>query len=199
MGRKNRNYKRGSAHKDACKFMIICEGSVREVEYFEQFLIKASQRIILIVESPEGHRSSPAWVQDCAAYHEEKEKLDWNRGDELWLVMDVDRWEQEQLIAIGKLCQEYSGNWECAISNPCFEIWLLLRYTDTIPTLEKSKQVKQHLDEVTGDGYRIRTALPMLTTAIQRAKTLDQDPTHFYPAPNTSKVYQLIEALQQKL
>ncbi len=35
-------------------------------------------------------------------------------------------------------------------------------------------------------------------TALQRAKSLDKTPDHFFPAPNTTKVYQLIEALQKK-
>lgn len=110
--------------------------------------------------------------------------------------MDVDTWEKKHLIELGKLCREATGNWNCAISNPCFEIWLLMHYTETIPEFEQahtsSKEVKKYLHQITTTGYNVEEAMKLIDNAVATAKALD-------PTPNTTKVYQLIEALQQKL
>lgn len=183
--------------------MIVCEGADREVKYFSAIDTGVPRRINIIVESPDENKSSPEWVKDCAAHQEQTQRLDWKRGDELWLVLDVDTWEEKHLRELGLLCKEMAGNWNCAISNPCFEIWLLMHYTETIPEFKQgqknSKQIKEYLHQTTITGYNADEAMKLIHSAIATAKALDQPPDYFFPAPNTTKVYQLIEALQQKL
>lgn len=118
-------------------------------------------------------------------------------------MLDVDTWEEKHLRELGKLCQESQGKWNCAISNPCFEIWLLMHYTETIPIFEQghksSKEVKAYLHATTGTGYNAEAAMKLIDSALVTAKALDQNSDYFFPVSNTTKVYQLIEALQKKL
>ncbi len=66
---------------------------------------------------------------DCAVKAVSKERL--KSEDQVWLVMDVDRWTHSHLKDIAELCQQQKNTfWKTAISNPCFEIWLLLHYID---------------------------------------------------------------------
>jgi hypothetical protein len=193
MARKNRNYKKGASFRDASLFVIICEGAEREVQYFRA-LAQSSKHVKVEVVSPEHNKSAPKWLLDYAPNYQLGE------GDALWLVMDVDRWKVEDIHAINKVCKEQKPIWKCAISNPAFETWLLMHYQDIADLAENPpKNLKQYLHSITKDGYRLKEALLGVDKAIAQAKHLDKNPSHYFPDLYQSKVYQLVEALQEQL
>lgn len=193
MARPNRSYKKGASFRDASLFVIICEGAEREVQYFRA-LAQSSKHVKVEVVSPEEHKSAPKWLVDYATNYQLGE------GDALWLVMDVDRWKQEDIHAINKTCKEQKPIWRCAISHPAFETWLLMHYQDIADLAESPpKSLKKYLHGITRDGYRLKEALLGVDKAIAQAKRLDENPSHYFPAPYQSKVYQLVEALQKQL
>jgi RloB-like protein len=129
--RKKRGYQRDTPAdlvRDYKLFAIACEGAEREPMYFKLFGQLSSRIKVDIIEEASGdetstnkvNRSSPRWVLDRAASYVEKHGL--IEEDELWLVIDVDRW--------GNILQEIAShcdaqtNWHLALSNPCFEVWL---------------------------------------------------------------------------
>lgn len=116
------------------------------------------------------------------------------------MVMDVDRWRQEDIHAINKTCQEQQPIWHCAISNPAFEIWLLMHYQEVGELAENPpKSLKNYFHQSINGGYKLEVALLSVAKAIKQAKKLDRTPTHYFPDPYQSKVYQLVEALQKQL
>jgi len=50
----------------------------------------------------------------------------------------------------------------------------------------------------TGKKYPLEDVLTKINDAIERAKKIDKNPKHFMPNPNSTKVYQLVEALLEK-
>jgi len=114
MPRKNRGYKRGEPHRDATLFVIACEGAVREREYFEHLARYSSHIRVKVLENKDNN-SAPKWLLDSAARFAGEIQL--INDDQLWFVMDVDRWPDAQLRAIHLACGERS-NWFMAVSNP---------------------------------------------------------------------------------
>lgn len=125
MSRKNRGYKRGEPHRDARLFVIVCEGNKREKEYFTK-LAEGHRRVKVRLLPPtddDSGKSAPKYVIERATAYVEEYGL--HEEDQLWLVMDIDGWDENLLRSIGKECEEKSG-WNIALSNPCFEVWLHL-------------------------------------------------------------------------
>jgi hypothetical protein len=140
------------------------------------------------------NKSAPKWVLDRAVKYIEKEGL--SEEDDLWFVMDVDRWSDDQLRNIAEYCDQHP-NWHIVLSNPCFEVWLYFhRKPSTITSASVScNQFKAELATMERGGYHPLKFIPQLSEAIAHAKAADNDKLHFMPDPKTSKVYQLGEAI----
>ena len=151
MERKKRGYKRLVEKKrDYRLFAIACEGSVRERDYFECFEVLSSRiSVDLIADVDEdgnvvvSHNSSPDHVlQRAQVYANNTDLID---GDQMWIVVDVDRWPEEQLSILAQEC--YSRGWNLAISNPCFEVWLCYHMEEDIPD---GGEIKDSVDKIIG-------------------------------------------------
>lgn len=167
MPRRNRGYKRGEPHRDARLFVIICEGAKREKNYFD-FFQQFSQRIKIRVLPPQNNASAPNHFLSRAQEYEEAIGLSSN--DSLWFVSDRDRWEERVLREIATSCDNHR-NWQLAISNPCFEVWLFLHLQDIAKTQASSpREFKQALDRLLPGGYQITLFAPCIEEAIRRTK-----------------------------
>ncbi len=196
MPKQNRIYKRGEPHRDPRFFIIICEGAIREKEYFE-FFQKFSQRIKIMVLPPENNASAPNHSLKRAQEYEKAIGL--RDNDSLWIVSDVDRWEQRALGKVAKECDR-RNNWQLAISNPCFEVWLFMHFQDIRETQGDSpKEFKQALDRLLLGGYKVEVFAPLIEEAIRRAKASDTNPDHFIPNLPGTKLYQLAEQMLEYL
>lgn len=143
-----RQYRKKKPWRDATIFIIICEGSHKEPEYFNFFHLLTKKIKVVPVPSSKG-RTSPAHLIPNAAGAIEKHNSD--HGDyELWFVIDVDRWGNQ----INALLNEASqNNWNVAISNPCFEVWLNDHFELHQPPEQKiniCKSWKSHVHKVHG-------------------------------------------------
>ncbi len=205
--RKKRGYKRENFQKkrDYKLFAISCEGGEREPEYFEllenlssRITIDIIEEIVPDAEMSKTHqtKSAPRWVLDRAMKYIERENL--LDEDELWFVIDVDKWDKKQLIEIANYCKE-KKNWHIALSNPCFEVWLAFHKTTVIPKqfVEKSKNMKIFLNNLTKSGYNKENYILQIKQAVENAKNADSDENSFFPKKGETKVYLLIEALME--
>lgn len=208
MMRKKRGYKRETPQelvKDYKLFAIDCEGQKREPEYFKVFRYFSQKIAVDVIEdivrdeealTINAQKSSPLWVLDRAMRYIEKEGL--SKEDDLWFVMDTDRWSIEQLREIAKYCETYP-NWHIVLSNPCFEVWL---YFHKQQNIDKSKSIscaefKYEISTFEKAGYHPLTFISSLPEAIANAKAADSDTEHFLPNFKVTKVYQLGEAILQ--
>lgn len=124
---------RDYGHRDASFFLVCAEGPGDEVVYFHELEaipgLVDPRRIRVLVTSPPGDRSAPKHV---FAHADEVVRGIEKRGvDEVWLVIDRDRWP-DQVQEVG--AEAHQRGWHLAVSNPCFQVWLLLHRGPTPPS-----------------------------------------------------------------
>lgn len=208
MMRKKRGYNRDTPIelvRDYKVFAIACEGSKREPSYFALFQHISGKIKVDVIEhhvsdaemqTKHDNKSSPQWVLDRAMKYIEKEGL--LDEDDLWFVIDKDRWTDEQIRTLAEYCDNYK-NWNLVISNPCFEVWLYFhkrKNIDVSGSLDCSK-LKSEISKLDKGGYHQYKFLPFLQDAIANAKAADSNPDYYYANINETKVYKLGEALMQ--
>ncbi len=206
MIRKKRGYQRETPKdllRDYRLFAIACEGGKREPHYFKLFE-HFSERIKVDIIEDKVHdeelmqkhetKSAPKWVLDRAIKYIEHEGL--IDEDELWFVMDVDRWETGQIKEVIDYCQK-SKNWNIALSNPCFEIWLYLHKKSDIDTLEinSCNDFKNLIAGLDKGGYNVLDFIILTKEAVKNAKKLDEKPKNSFPDLKRTKVYNLVESV----
>ena len=203
--RKKRGYNRETPLelvRDYKLFAIACEGGKREPEYFKVFRFMSKKIAVDIIEeivseeealTINSNKSAPKWVLDRAIRYIEKEGL--HDEDDLWFVMDVDRWNINQLREIANYC-ENKPNWHIVLSNPCFEVWLYFHKKANILISESNtcQEFKTEISTFENGGYHPFKFLPFLANAIESAKLADTNKNHFLPNLKVSKVYELGEA-----
>ncbi|MCP4704182.1 MAG: RloB domain-containing protein [candidate division Zixibacteria bacterium] len=202
---------RRSNVRDARLIVIATEGNHTEPKYFKD------------MASPEYYRNSRIHVEildrlttDSAPEHvmnmldQFKREFRLNKYDELWMVIDVDRWGKKKLSSIAAQCLQ--KNYSLAVSNPCFELWLLLHLkslADYTPVelaefVENKKEnhrtrLEKELVKLLGSFSKknpdMTRFLPYVKTAIDRARKLDTSPEHRWPNSLGSRVYLLAEKI----
>lgn len=198
-------------------FILSYEGTVSEKKYFNDFrgskYFNDSGLIEIVpLKKEENTGTDPLSVKNLLK--KAKSNYRFNKTDEFWLIIDRDHWETMHKINFDKLvidCKK-ENNFFLAMSNPCFEIWLIMHLKDItdyneqeISKLLENKsesRKKNHIDVVLGDlqgrGYNKKPNpdifLPLIKTAIERAKKLDNE-KESYPKKIGSHVYKLIEKL----
>lgn len=192
MPRKNRAYKKAAPHRDAKLFVIVAEGA-REDAYFRYFQGK-SLRLRIHIVPREDNRSAPTHFLE--RLHQFQAAGDWlpQQDDQLWFVLDVDRWKREQIEALRGLCESLP-NWHMAISNPCFEVWMLFHFTDRPTASDECKALKQQLHHISNGRSEPAHCAPLLHQAIENAQHADQGRTDSYPDKMCTKLYLLAQEM----
>jgi len=206
MGHKKRGYKRDTPVelvRDYKLFAIACEGGKREPGYFNVFQHLSSKIKVDVIENyvtddemfkKYETNSAPKWVLDRAMRYIEKNDL--KDEDDLWFVIDKDRWTEPQIRELASYCDKYT-NWHLVISNPCFEIWLYFhKRADIKSSVSIScSDFKKEISSFEKGGYHPLKFIPDFQKAIANAKANDSNLNHFMPKVKETKVYQLGEAI----
>ncbi len=197
-------YKRKSSVRDPYKKIVIAmEGNRTEPLYFNEVKKKfrsSAVKVELLTRDESDTRSAPVHViEQLNSYKKNNRLLD---TDKLWLVIDRDRWPQEQLHDVASRCS--TSRYYLGVSNPCFEIWLVLHYEDlsgiTSPEKEQllsTQTTKEKWSEIysrkrIGSYSQI---IEQINNAIINAQNLDRDRTSRWPNSIGSRVYKLAESI----
>lgn len=141
---RNKIYEKVEPSKIAKKIYIFCEGEKKEINYFK-FFQGFSSNIDIIPIPNENSKSDPIKLKENAdllfngnSTISPKYNLSIDYKDEVWFVIDTDRWnEGGKINNLREYCstknEAYQG-WFLAQSNPSFEIWLFYHFFDTKPT-----------------------------------------------------------------
>jgi len=183
--------------RDARLFIVATEGNKTEKQYFAMF---HSTRIkVKVLPTGDDNKSAPEYVLERLDAF--KEQYDLNEEDMLWLVLDVDRWGDKNL---SQVCSEArQKNYNLAISNPCFEVWLYLHFDDLHPEDRTCREFKARLRTLLG-GYKssnldLSKYKPYIADAVKRAKSLHPPSSHNWPPTLGTHVYKLVEILLESL
>ncbi len=214
MPRERRGFKRPSFVRNVQKlFVIATEGVKTEIKYFEQFKSEEyynNKSVFIEVLKRLTTDSSPAVV--IKQLNNFSKEFNLKEGDELWMVIDRDKqsWSTQQIAEVARLCNQ--KRYGFALSNPCFELWLLLHRKDIN---EYSAAVRDELFRNLKTGNRGRVEiellaicgtynksnlnvddyLPHVNLAIHRAEALTQNVNERWPDYLGSHVYKLVREL----
>lgn len=179
--------------RDARLVIIATEGQVTEKLYFEEF---GDSRVkVKIVPSVDG-RSAPQHVLQNLVDYANNYQI--GVGDQLWLLVDRDRWEPSSLATVAAECDQRS--WGFALSNPSFELWLCLHFEAEFPPEPTQSDLEGILREKLGSfnksKYDVRLCLEDLEGAVARAEALDKTPTSRWPNTTGTRVYRVVRAIR---
>ena len=210
---------RQGGYIDAEKLLVLSyEGTVTEKKYFQDFrgsVYFNNNGLIEIIslKRPKDKGSDPFSVKKMLNWA--KKEYGFKITDEFWLIVDRDDWESIHKLSFDDLVAECKNeeNFYLAMSNPCFEIWLVLHLKNLTEFSEEEQALifenakignKNYIDILVarlqgGDrGYNKRANpkiyLPLTKIAIERAKSID-NLKEDYPKSIGTHLYKLIEKL----
>ena len=136
--RQRKDFQRIEGVKSSRLIVIAAEGRATENIYFEAMRQElCATNVQLVVLNREDDNSNPANVhRQIKDFMDEYNILD---DDQLWIVIDRDDWKEKMLADIAQLCQQNS-NLRFCMSNPCFELWLILHLEDIEDYSEEDKK-----------------------------------------------------------
>ena len=209
---------RPEAFRDARLIVIASEGKDTERIYFKALAKEyTNPRVhvhILERSVDEQNNSSPEHV--LKQLNDYKNLYDLEADDELWLVVDKDQWKDKMLSRVATECA-FEVSMHMALSNPCFELWLLLHLEDAasltpeeqmlwMENRRKSKnadpylkvRLRQKMGSYPESSYDVLSWIVHVEDAIERARALDKKPADRWPQTLGTRVYLLAESIMNR-
>ena len=213
--RKRKDFIRREEYKSSRLVVIAAEGRCTENIYFismKNNMCATSVHVKVLERNDD--KSSPENVYNQIQGF--KKEYDIADDDQLWVVIDKDKWNDKTLSLIAQLCTADDKLYFC-VSNPCFELWLLLHLEDVSEYSEEDKKklkenkkpsrykptwLKGKLKQIMGSynecNYDAEVLLKNIDIAIQRAKELDINPHDRWPQDIGTRVYLLAQSIMDK-
>ncbi|NOX45473.1 MAG: RloB domain-containing protein [Chlorobi bacterium] len=142
MGRVKREFNRPENKRSAKLIVIATEGRKTERVYFEGLAesFDSTKVHVEVIEKLDNNSSPENVLGQLNAF---KGEYNLDENDELWMVIDrvYQSWEAEIIRSVAQICHQKKGYF-LAVSNPAFELWLLLHFIDCT---KLSKLVKEDL------------------------------------------------------
>lgn len=177
--------------------VVFCEGANSEPDYvraLKQLTHVAENTALELRIHPE--RSVPLPLVRMAVQQKSDPEV-----DECWCIFDVEWPQNHPHLSEAKALAESNGV-DLAISNPCFELWLILHfrdhhaYIDTAP----SERLSRTLDGRSGKSIDAALYMPLRKEASRRAERLnkrhERDGTAFPHDNPSSGVYKFLKAIE---
>ena len=193
--------RREGIRKPQRTIIIVCEGKETEIIYFNGFKMRNSGVDIVPMH---GKCTDPKSIVAFAEERMSKWSLDFDEGDGLWCVFDVD--ENTNSILKDTFEHAKTKNIQIALSNPCFELWFLLHYkqiTSSITRQEAKSELKEFIRDYEKNKNINHLLKDKLSTAIDNAKKLskvhEKDSTSLISRESnpSTQVFKLIEFIHE--
>lgn len=158
--------------------LVFCEGERTEPEYLEALKREPSVRDMASVDLrvefvPNG--SKPRTLVSKAADAHRRAVEGEDEIDEFWCVFDVE-WPDNHPGLKEAIQQARQVGINLAVSNPCFELWLILHFQDYGSWLDNdgARRLRRRLDGSPDKGISPTKYLPLVGDAARRAADLDR-------------------------
>ena len=194
---------RASAHLDPKpRILVVCEGTNTEPQYVNGFR-RWIRNPRVDVEISREHGVPLTLVRKAKAMKKEAEERA-RRGDDeniaydqVWCVFDVD---DHPNLNDAKVMAKDNGIL-CAISSPCFELWLLLHFRDN-PGMQHRRDINRMLVAFIPDydkGIKFEQFKAGYADAVVRAERMDQQAAEVREDGRnpTTNVYQLTRSIER--
>lgn len=185
-------------------FLIICEGERTEPEYLDALKRQRSAReaaaVDIRVETGRGV-STPRQLVDIALAARQRALGEGAEIDEFWCVFDVE-WPINHPGLRTAIEKAESNGVRLAVSNPCFELWLILHFRDYTAWLDSHEacRIRRGLDGSPDKGLNAAKYMPNVAAAADRAANLDmrheRDDVTFPHTNPSSGMHLLVAAIE---
>lgn len=212
--RKRKDFVRLEGVRSARLVVIASEGRCTESIYFTAVKDKLrAPNVHVEILNRNSNDSSPESVHSQIVEFMQEYNIE--DDDELWLVIDRDRWHEKMLSQVAQLCSQNPHLHFC-MSNPCFELWLLLHLEDirqydeeTMERLKANRKgrsgvtwLKKRMRDLMGSysesNYDAFKLLPSVGHAMEIARNLDVNSSDRWPQTVGTRVYKLMESIISK-
>lgn len=165
---RNKVYAKIETKKEAKKVYIFCEGD-KEVKYFKYFQGFSSNIDIKPIPNDNG-KSDPVKLMENAELlffgnedNQAKYSLSVEYKDEIWFVIDTDRWnEGNKINTLKDFCKNKNienglNQWFVVQSNPSFELWLYYHFNEIKPEdgdVENYNSFKEYVHNKILNGFK---------------------------------------------
>ena len=180
--------------RDSRLFVVATEGEKTEEQYLNIF---QSRRVKVEVLStgPDGKSAAKHVLARMAEF---EERYDLGPDDERWLMFDVDRQRPQFIEEVTQMGLE--SGYRLAVSNPCFELWLLLHLrehdTTDLECAAVINRLRSHLGSYSKTKFDSSPyGRDAIVKAIEAAKLLDRQENVRWPSYPGTHVYKLVEKL----
>jgi hypothetical protein len=180
--------------------LVVCEGKKTEPQYLTGFWKAARNPRVRISVRPEG--GVPMTLVEATKQAKEEAEREARKEDDenlafdaTWCVFDVDA--HPNLPAARQMARD--NGIDLAISNPCFELWLLLHFRDN-PGMQDRHKMKELLTGYVPEydkHVEFKTYSAGYPQAVKRARQLDEaaDSAGDSGRNPTTGVYRLTELI----
>lgn len=185
------------------RFVILCEGELTEPHYLKAFARLPSVRAVATLDIRGMGYEPRRLVEEAVEEAKEVRRQERRQGSgatQYWCVFDVEAPTQHHRLR--EAVQMARDNQiEVAISNPCFELWLLLHYIDHESWIanEACRTLRRGQDGAQGkalDGAAYMQRLANATRRSRRLETLHERAGREFPDNNpSSNVHRLLHAI----
>jgi len=179
--------------KEGKIYVLSYEGNNTEPQYYEALREKLKYKdfilyIVSLKRDKSDTNSAPKYV--FQKLKDKKSEYNFKDTDEFWMIVDKDRWKLDKWV---EKCKQ-EKNFNIAISNPCFEFWLLLHVIkiddltqEEIEKISKNEKIsnnKRFIDQLLtnnlGEPYNKSNIQPErfianIQNAIEQARLLNNN------------------------
>jgi hypothetical protein len=184
--------------------LIYCEGQCTEPEYLNALRklpeVHKLAQVDLQIQSSHGG-SVPLTLVKIAIDARLRVKDEGGEVDEFWCVFDVESpINHPNLIEAVRLAKQHRIN--LAISNPCFELWLILHFCNYSAPLNTKDAIRRRrgCDGEKGKSIDATIYMPRRLSAASRAASLAKRHTSggtFFPNDNPSSgMFRLLKSIE---
>ena len=159
------------------RILVVCEGKKTEPLYFRALIREEALKLVEVVIDdksgvPKTLVERSIHLKKDAARDAKREGDDFLRYDAVWCVFDVD--SHPNLPEAKQQARDNGVN--LAISNPCFELWLLLHFQDHTAFIDRKKLQRACSERM--PGYKKEAPYEVLRgtyeEAVARAESLER-------------------------
>ncbi|RSD10396.1 RloB family protein [Amycolatopsis eburnea] len=164
--RENSRRRRAPFRDPLLSILVVCGAAATEPAYFEG--LKRFRRNPAVTVKIKAKPADPETVVRYAAGLASREAA----YDEVWCVVDVDEFDLDKAVETADRLQV-----NLAVSNPCFEYWLLLHFETCVAPLtcygDVEKRLLRHVPAYRKSALRFDDYASGVEVAVERARHPD--------------------------
>jgi len=168
----------GRTRSEIPRILVVCGGVRTETDYLDALRRLHPGHVIVLL------RSKGVDPAGCIRYAVAQSRVADTAYSEVWCVVDVDEFDLDAAAR-----QAAEADVQLAVSNPCFELWLLLHLTDAGRNFADARDVARELRRALPGYDKTRLVFDDfvggIDKAVERARRLEKDGAGGMPNPSS--------------